>query len=920
MQDQQEDRLGQLVGEYRLVDKLGGGGFGTVYLAEHVHEQAQAAVKVLDIRLSKTGDFKDFINEVRTILLRHPHIVPLLDFGISREDLPYLVMEYAPEGTLRDRHPKGTRVPLPTIVSYVDQLASALQYAHDQRVIHRDVKPENILVRANGTLLVSDFGIAKLLEQSVLLSVPTQAGTPVYMAPEQHLGYPCFASDQYALAVVIYEWICGVRPFQGTTVGLAVQHMNTPPQPLRKHLPRLPEDIERIILKALSKAPEDRFERIQDFADALHKAVLPSPSTIILSSSIEAKNVAPLISAGQQVSGSPPRVKPETVVTVPPSTKAPTFEPAIQPRASTIPSLPAVMKPQEEPDASAVMKPQEEPDASAVQNPISVSAVQNPISVSASTPSPPQRTIKKPNRQNTAPSPVHRFPPKIKILTLAVILLLVLSLGSIAFFALHLGNSTRAIGVITKPNNEQIGISDGTYAFDTGTDRADASLKIQAAAKFAQGDKVGATSLWNQAVRIDTNDAEALIYLENQRILNSGSPYITLVVATLLTGDPSNISEGRDNLQGAYVAQKEYNDGAKLPSGKKLRLLIANAGSKPEYTPEVAQMIVQAVKADASIAGVMGWPYSANAVAAAPILGSAHIPMVSSDASTDKLTGISSYFFRIVPPNIRQAIAGAKYAEQELHAKKVALFVDPNDPYCNTLAAGFTKQFVDLDGNKIIDTETYTRDKDQARLPELLQKALNSNPDLIYFAGYANDLDVLLRNFPPSQPDLQVLGGDSYYQLGAYSPSTPLSHLRFTAFAYPDEWRILGMNESQQPFFSEYSAAFNPANADHHQKPYGFTRADSDTILSYDAIIVLLQGCLNGLALNDPLTPEALQKGLAQITGTKAIQGLSGQISLGSNGDPVNKAVVILYIDQDRHIHMLEKNGVQGCFVVGQCG
>ena len=192
MQDQQEDRLGQQVGEYRLVDKLGGGGFGTVYLAEHVHEKTQAAVKVLDVRLSKTGDFKDFINEVRTILLRHPHIVPLLDFGISRDDLPYLVMEYAPEGTLRDRHPKGTRVPLPTVVSYVDQLASALQYAHDQRVIHRDVKPENILVRADGTLLVSDFGIAKLLEQSVLLSVPTQAGTPVYMAPEQHRGLSLF--------------------------------------------------------------------------------------------------------------------------------------------------------------------------------------------------------------------------------------------------------------------------------------------------------------------------------------------------------------------------------------------------------------------------------------------------------------------------------------------------------------------------------------------------------------------------------------------------------------------------------------------------------------------------------------------------------------------------------------------------------
>ena len=894
MLDQQEDHLGQQVGEYRLVNKLGGGSFGTVYLAEHIHEQTQAAVKVLDVRLTKTGDLKDFINEVRTILLRHPHIVPLLDFGVSREDLPYLVMEYAPEGTLRDRHPKGVRIPLPSIVSYVDQLASALQYAHDQRVIHRDIKPENILVRADGTLLVSDFGIAKLLEQSVLLSVPTQAGTPVYMAPEQHLGYPCFASDQYALAVVVYEWICGVRPFQGTTVGLAVQHMNTPPKPLRKHLPRLPEEIERIILKALAKAPEERFERIQDFADALHEAVLPLTSAT--SPAIEAGKAAPLISAKQQPTSG---MKPETVVPGRASTEALSLEPAIQTRASTILPPPTEAKLQEEPDASIV---------------------QNPILVSGSLPRPSQR-MKKLNRQNTASSPVRKVPPRTKILTLAVILFLVLSLGGfIAFFALHLGNTTRGIGVINKANNEQIGISDGSYAFDIGTDRADAELKKQAAAKFAQGDTIGATSLWNQAVRIDTNDAEALIYLENQRILDSGSQYITLVVGTLLTGDPSNISEGRDNLQGAYVAQKEYNDGAKLAGGKKLRLLVANAGSKPEYTPDVAHMIIQAVKEDASIVGVMGWPYSANALAAAPILGSAHIPMVSSDASTDKLSGISSYFFRIVPPNISQAIAGAKYAEQELHAKNVALFVDPNDPYCNTLAAGFTKQFVDVDGNKIVDIENYTRSTGQARLPDLLQKALNANPDLIYFAGYANDLDVLLRNFPSSQPNLQVLGGDSYYQLGAYSPSTPLSHLRFTAFAYPDEWRILGMKESQQPFFDEYPADFNPANADHNEKPYGFTRADSDTILSYDATVVLLQGCQNGLAHNDSLTTDALRKGLTQINGGHAIQGLSGQITFGSNGDPVNKAVVILYIDEDRHIHMLDKNGVQGCFVVGQCG
>ena len=204
--------------------------------------------------------------------LAHPGIVTVFDVS-EHEGTPFLVMEYAPEGTLRDRHPVSERVALSTIVFYVDQLASALQYAHDHRIIHRDVKPENILIRLDGTLMVSDFGLAKLLEQNMVISQQRQVGSPAYMAPEQHRGYPCFASDQYALGVVIYEWICGVRPFRGTVFGVTDQHINIPPPSLRHYLPELSEAVERVIFKALAKAPEDRFERIEEFADALRRAV-----------------------------------------------------------------------------------------------------------------------------------------------------------------------------------------------------------------------------------------------------------------------------------------------------------------------------------------------------------------------------------------------------------------------------------------------------------------------------------------------------------------------------------------------------------------------------------------------------------------------------------------------------------------------
>jgi eukaryotic-like serine/threonine-protein kinase len=133
---------------------------------------------VLRVQLSSQEDFKHFINEARMIRLQHPSIVPVLDFGVSRDNVPYLVMEYAPGGTLRDRHPRGTQLPPPILLSYTEQLASALQYAHDQRLIHRDVKPENMLLREDGTLLLSDFGLAKVVEQSSLASLPgTLEGT-----------------------------------------------------------------------------------------------------------------------------------------------------------------------------------------------------------------------------------------------------------------------------------------------------------------------------------------------------------------------------------------------------------------------------------------------------------------------------------------------------------------------------------------------------------------------------------------------------------------------------------------------------------------------------------------------------------------------------------------------------------------------
>src|SRR5439155_4179691 len=136
---------------------------------------------------------------------------------------------------------------------YIRQISQALQYAHSHGIIHRDIKPENILFGAHHRLLLGDFGLALLAPSPQLFSTQEMAGTLPYMAPEQLRGKPCFASDQYALGIIVYEWLCGVRPFEGNHWQLAQQHMSALPPPLREKDPSLPEAVESVVLKALAK-------------------------------------------------------------------------------------------------------------------------------------------------------------------------------------------------------------------------------------------------------------------------------------------------------------------------------------------------------------------------------------------------------------------------------------------------------------------------------------------------------------------------------------------------------------------------------------------------------------------------------------------------------------------------------------------
>ncbi len=354
------DRSGQQLGNYRLIRLLGRGGFAEVYLARHNYLNTYAAIKILHVRLA-TGDEESFLTEARIIAsLVHPHIVRVLDFGVE-DNIPFLIMDYAPNGTLRQRHPRGTILPLLTIVSYTRQIAEALQYAHSKKLIHRDIKPENLLLGANNEILLSDFGTALLVQTVHNESLHGMAGTVTYMAPEQIQGKPRPASDQYGLAVMVYEWLCGECPFRGTFIELFSQHISTKPPSLREKIPTIPADVEQVVMTALAKDPQQRFGSVKAFANALEQACLVEQPTITAPPYMPPSQ--PLQPAQEQRSGTLPTIplqqnKPDSVsFTTLDQSKSDEYNTAVLPPLSSEKSTPLPVASSSSPEVAPSITP-----------------------------------------------------------------------------------------------------------------------------------------------------------------------------------------------------------------------------------------------------------------------------------------------------------------------------------------------------------------------------------------------------------------------------------------------------------------------------------------------------------------------------------------------------------------------------------
>jgi len=277
-----DELLGQVIGKYRIEAFIGGGGQAKVYKAYHPALDTYVAIKVLPPYFAAEEGFVErFRQEARVIArLRHPNIITVYDFG-EEQGLTYIVMDYIAGGTLASR--LGRPLPLDTTLNIVEQIGRALDYAHNQGVVHRDVKPSNVLMAREDWVLLSDFGIARVMETTVRLTrTGVGIGTPEYMSPEQGQGLPVDSrSDLYSLGILLYEMLTGQVPFKAETpFGTVLQHVSTPPPPPRVHNPNIPEAVEAVIVKALAKQPEERYQSANEMLQALHEARLEGETVL----------------------------------------------------------------------------------------------------------------------------------------------------------------------------------------------------------------------------------------------------------------------------------------------------------------------------------------------------------------------------------------------------------------------------------------------------------------------------------------------------------------------------------------------------------------------------------------------------------------------------------------------------------------
>ena len=264
--------IGSKLGSYEVEEEIGRGGMGVVYRAHQPNLQRQVAVKVLLPHLAKDAEFVErFLREARSAArLHHPGLVTIFDVG-DIDGTYYFSMQWLQGKTLEEKLEEPGQLPVEEVVGVVSQMAAALGFAHEAGVVHRDVKPANVIVDLHGRAVLTDFGIAKAGNETRLTRVGASVGSPDYMAPEQISGGSMDArTDLYALGVLLHHLLTGEPPYTGDApIAVAYQHLNAPVPSVREKRPEVPPELDEVVARLMAKAPEDRFQSADELLAAL---------------------------------------------------------------------------------------------------------------------------------------------------------------------------------------------------------------------------------------------------------------------------------------------------------------------------------------------------------------------------------------------------------------------------------------------------------------------------------------------------------------------------------------------------------------------------------------------------------------------------------------------------------------------------
>jgi len=464
---------------------------------------------------------------------------------------------------------------------------------------------------------------------------------------------------------------------------------------------------------------------------------------------------------------------------------------------------------------------------------------------------------------------------------------------------------------------DYIGLSEGKFAFNIpGKDH---EVRCQASQELNQGHIANAETDWHKALQIQPNDAEVLIYQENQRIVEKKLPYISIIVGVTVTG--TTISNGLDVLQGTYVAQKRYNQDHE--NATQLRIIIANFGGTQQDAMSAANQIVTVAKKDGRIKALVNLPVRVDTPEVINILSRGGFPIVLASGSTNSQQDAKNTFhnvFHIEAPTTEQGERAAQYVENncpnkgetrkfDCEGSDIAVFVANDDSYSRTMGEAFIQQLSADKADKVVHPHLYISADPKSIENEV--DGLEASIGLIYFSGDAGDARILINRLLKTgkHANIRVLGGDALYQTGQYATSG-YSHLNFTAFAYPDEWSILqpsSLQSDPQEFLCDYAQDFaggkdisfvcngSQSSLDGQEGIYGYTRPESDVMLSRDALWLVLDklATLGGTPSRDQLLQS-----IRGIDEADPFEGVSGRIAFGPDGNPIDKAILVLRVNE----------------------